>query len=520
MALPPEAHATLLSAGPGPSSLLAAAAAWNALGNEYRSTTTELAALLSAVQAGSWQGVSAERYLAANTPYLAWLSKASADTTAIAGGHEVAASAYSTALATMPTLGELAANHVTHAVLLVTNFFGINAIPIALNESDYERMWILAATTMSTYQTICDTVVAAAPPTAPAPRVLKPGANTPVSGPLSSVLNSTSIWQQLIQFLQNPLPTLQQILTALQTDPVAALDVWGPTLTFIVAYVLFVAGGILQNVLELASPLLLPILLPPLLGMVAPAAVVAETLQEPLHDRPVTKSPATAIQSVTEAQTLPAVVPAHPSTATPSSIAGASSTAAPAPSTPASAAAPAYLVHARCEEDPGSGFGPTLNESSAITASAARIPTAAGVLAHRNQRARLRRGTVKHRGYRDEFMDMNAVLDTGPSAVGERRITASSKGVGPTGSDGVTSKADAQPAGLASLSADRFGSRAASPMLPTTWDEGRNDNDTVAPCPGPTGERAQWCWYEPFQPQAPPMKQLISRSPCHTTPLT
>jgi hypothetical protein len=26
----------------------------------------------------------------------------------------------------------------------------------------------------------------------------------------------------------------------------------------------------------------------------------------------------------------------------------------------------------------------------------------------------------------------------------------------------------------------------------------------VAPCPGPTGERAEWWWYEPFQPQPPP----------------
>ncbi len=26
----------------------------------------------------------------------------------------------------------------------------------------------------------------------------------------------------------------------------------------------------------------------------------------------------------------------------------------------------------------------------------------------------------------------------------------------------------------------------------------------VAPCPGPTGERADWWWYDPFQPQAPP----------------
>ncbi|MEB4211280.1 hypothetical protein OQ789_19805, partial [Mycobacterium sp. 94-17] len=26
-----------------------------------------------------------------------------------------------------------------------------------------------------------------------------------------------------------------------------------------------------------------------------------------------------------------------------------------------------------------------------------------------------------------------------------------------------------------------------------------------APCPGPTGERAQWWWYQPFQPQPPPL---------------
>ena len=26
----------------------------------------------------------------------------------------------------------------------------------------------------------------------------------------------------------------------------------------------------------------------------------------------------------------------------------------------------------------------------------------------------------------------------------------------------------------------------------------------VPPCPGPTGERADWKWYQPFQPKAPP----------------
>jgi hypothetical protein len=31
-----------------------------------------------------------------------------------------------------------------------------------------------------------------------------------------------------------------------------------------------------------------------------------------------------------------------------------------------------------------------------------------------------------------------------------------------------------------------------------------NPPPKVAPCPGPTGERADWWWYQPFQPQPPP----------------
>jgi PPE-repeat protein len=217
MAAPPEVHSALLSSGPGPGSLLAAAGAWNSLSAEYTSVAEELSALLAQVQAGAWQGPSAESFVSAFVPYLAWLMQASANSAAAAAQHETAAGAYTAALVAMPTLPELATNHMVHGVLLATNFFGINTIPIALNEADYVRMWVQAATTMGTYQAVSSAALASTPATTSAPPIVKSEAATSASSIYDQLSGDNPLG--IPQWLQNILKEFGISNTLTAHDP-------------------------------------------------------------------------------------------------------------------------------------------------------------------------------------------------------------------------------------------------------------------------------------------------------------
>ncbi|SPX94847.1 PPE family protein [Mycobacterium xenopi] len=173
-AAPPEVHSTLLTTGATAAGITAAGISWTHLSAEYLAAMAELEGIIATIQA-NYQGPSAEQFVAAHQPMLLWLADVAAKSEAAAAAHSDIAAAYEGAVVAMPTLAELFENHFVHGVLIATNFFGVNTIPIALNEADYQRMWQLAADVMTSWDGTSTAAVNAIPPTPMSPITLIPG---------------------------------------------------------------------------------------------------------------------------------------------------------------------------------------------------------------------------------------------------------------------------------------------------------------------------------------------------------
>lgn len=488
MALPPEVHSTLLSGGPGPGPLLAAASAWDALSDEYATVASQLTSVVDGTRT-QWQGPSAVRYASAHAAYVAWLDQQAFTSAAMGAQHQRAAMAYSAATAAMPTMAELVSNRAMHGVLVGTNFFGVNTIPIAVNEADYLGMWTQAATVMTIYQIESQTALATIPLSEPPPPVLTRDTSgssvaagfTPA---LSAAADEESLWNRLlllwyqaldtiyalawngkltVAVIKDPIGFLLRFLADFAANPISALFVWSPVFFFIVYNTIGWPFWGTVYALMLASPALIAVAL---------ALAAFSVLQEGVGSIEAVIPPHGG--ATLHAETVPAFGGQLGS----SGIGVTSTTSAPAQpaSSPATSGNPALALEVPYAvagfPPPHDGFGPTLHDADRAPSPAAGI-AASAVAASRNQRRRRSRKAMADDVARREFAF--ATVDSEPASPDPDPALVSQVGAGFIGATaGVPENSvklvdQARASGLIAVESPGLGNDTSDPVVPGTW---------------------------------------------------
>lgn len=187
--LPPEITSALIHAGPGSSSLIAAASAWQELSIELEEAASGYSSALSAL-ASTWRGPSSVAMMQAFEPYLDWLRITAQQCQEIAASVETVTAAFELTHWTVVHPSVVAANRARLALLLATNFFGINAPAIAETEAEYNAMWVNNSAAMYRYGATSLSAIKVSQFSSP-PQVASPSAVTTQATMAPAVTGST-----------------------------------------------------------------------------------------------------------------------------------------------------------------------------------------------------------------------------------------------------------------------------------------------------------------------------------------
>lgn len=179
-ALPPEINSGRMYAGPGPATLLAAAAAWEAVAAELSIAAAGYASVITTLTS-EWLGPTSVSMAAAVAPYVAWLHLTAEQCEQSALQATAATAAYEAAYAMTVPPPLIAANRVQLMTLVATNLLGQNTPAIMATEAQYGEMWAQDAGAMYTYAAASATAATFNAFTAP-PQTTNPGGLTGHAG--------------------------------------------------------------------------------------------------------------------------------------------------------------------------------------------------------------------------------------------------------------------------------------------------------------------------------------------------
>lgn len=150
--LPPEVNSSRMYSGPGPESMLAAAAAWDGVAAELTSAAVSYGSVVSTLIVEPWMGPAAAAMAAAATPYVGWLAATAALAKETATQARAAAEAFGTAFAMTVPPSLVAANRSRLMSLVAANILGQNSAAIAATQAGYAEMWAQDAAVMYSYE--------------------------------------------------------------------------------------------------------------------------------------------------------------------------------------------------------------------------------------------------------------------------------------------------------------------------------------------------------------------------------
>jgi PPE-repeat protein len=200
-ALPPEVNSGRMYSGPGSGPMLAAAAAWSKLAGELYSAAASYSSVISGLTSESWRGPASASMATAAESYVAWMNAIASQAEQTATQASAAASAFEAAFTATVPPPIIAANRALLAMLVATNFLGINTAAIMATEAQYAEMWAQDAAAMYGYAGSSADATKLTPFTAPTQNTNSAGLASQTSAVTNAAGTSTGTSAQTI--LQN-----------------------------------------------------------------------------------------------------------------------------------------------------------------------------------------------------------------------------------------------------------------------------------------------------------------------------